>query len=360
VKITRIVAAATAGISLAIAGAIIGSAPAGATTRYTVPGNLLGVSADAPNDAWAVGYAGQAGSSGVLLAHWTGQSWTRVQPVATGQLLGVAAVSPTSAWAVGGSGTYPYHPWMLNWNGTNWHTVQLPGAAPGELTAVTATATDAWAVGVNGSGNPITFHWTKASPTWVFVSAPGAGNGLNAVASVSASSAWAAGEQRPNGVPQSTLAHWGTSWQGQAFPISGSYRYLDGLAADADGLAWGVGTGADDIYGSIGAVSMFYNGRGWGAVTVPGSGASSLYGVAAGPSHSAWAVGKSGNGTLALRWTGNAWAQAATPNPLDSSTLEAVAASSATDAWAVGFGYASVGSTAEETLILHWNGGGWS
>jgi hypothetical protein len=104
---------------------------------------------------------------------------------------------------------------------------------------------------------------------------------------------------------------------------------------------------------------MYWNGQAWGAVAVPGAATSTLYGVAAGPGHSAWAVGRSGGGTLALRWTGRGWAQATTPSPLASSTLEAVSAPSASDAWAVGFGFANSSSTTEETLILHWNGTAW-
>lgn len=334
--------------------------PAG--TRYTTAGNLLGVSAYSAHDAWAVGYAGQLGTSGVLVLHWDGRAWTRQSsPSSAGELLGVADVSPTSAWAVGGYGTYPYHPWLLHWDGRAWHSATIPVRSPGELTAVIATATYAWAVGVNGAGNPLTLHWTSANPTWTNVAAPTpaprAGTALDAVAATSGSSAWAVGEASSGLSNFPSLIRWSTgAWRRVSFPISGNYRYVNGLAADAAGLAWGVGADEGD---RPGALSMIWNGHSWGAVPVPNSAVSTLYGVAPGPGHNAWAVGQEGAGTLALRWTGVGWAQVRTPNPLNSPILEAVTADAAADAWAVGFGYANASSTAEETLILHWNGTTW-
>jgi hypothetical protein len=80
--------------------------------------------------------------------------------------------------------------------------------------------------------------------------------------------------------------------------------------------------------------------------------------VSAGP----WAVGGyTGPGkTLALRWNGSRWKKAATPNPgaSNGSTLLGVTALSSSDAWAVG---AYTGSNlVGNTLVLHWNGSGWT
>jgi hypothetical protein len=76
----------------------------------------------------------------------------------------------------------------------------------------------------------------------------------------------------------------------------------------------------------------------------------SLTGVAATSAGNAWAVGYAGKSSLIVRWNGRAWARQSSP----AGTLSAVAASSATNAWAVG----STGA-ADSALTLHWNGKSW-
>jgi hypothetical protein len=77
----------------------------------------------------------------------------------------------------------------------------------------------------------------------------------------------------------------------------------------------------------------------------------------------AWAVGTAAgsvNGpgqTLVLHWDGTRWTQVASPSPrLSSSELNAVSASSATGAWAVGD---VVSNRVSRTLILRWDGARW-
>ena len=85
------------------------------------------------------------------------------------------------------------------------------------------------------------------------------------------------------------------------------------------------------------------------AFTISGA----LSGVAATSATNAWAVGSTGSGkALIVRWNGAAWTQVASPAPA-SSNLSGVAATSATNAWAVG-------STSSGTLILRWNGTAWT
>jgi hypothetical protein len=52
--------------------------------------------------------------------------------------------------------------------------------------------------------------------------------------------------------------------------------------------------------------------------------------------------------TLIERWKGTSWSRVTSPNPSGNQQLEAVSASSKTDAWAVG------------TIAAHWNGTNWS
>ena len=98
-------------------------------------------------------------------------------------------------------------------------------------------------------------------------------------------------------------------------------------------------------------------------VTSPFNVAGELNGVAATSAGNAWAVGYSGvfdktQQTLLLHWNGRAWSRVTSPKPV-SGQLTAVAAASADDAWAVGFTSAADGSS-PRSLILHWNGKAWS
>ena len=89
-----------------------------------------------------------------------------------------------------------------------------------------------------------------------------------------------------------------------------------------------------------------------------------LTAVAARPSGTAWAVGwwstASGPNSLIERWNGKAWKIAPSPNPArgvgSDPELEGVAATSSSNAWAVG-GYGN--DAQEQTLIYHWNGRSW-
>jgi hypothetical protein len=89
-----------------------------------------------------------------------------------------------------------------------------------------------------------------------------------------------------------------------------------------------------------------------------------LDGVAATSSTDAWAVGEYETTTgavdnLILHWNGTTWSQVKSPNPSTlSNRLYAVSATSSTDAWAVGDYEPGTGSDA--TQILHWNGTKWS
>jgi hypothetical protein len=55
-----------------------------------------------------------------------------------------------------------------------------------------------------------------------------------------------------------------------------------------------------------------------------------------------------------VHWDGTAWRRVPSPSPGTFASLSGVAATSATNAWAVG------GADAGKTLILHWNGTAWN
>ena len=105
---------------------------------------------------------------------------------------------------------------------------------------------------------------------------------------------------------------------------------------------------------------------GWTVATVPQTGNNTLLlGAAARTSTDAWAVGEqfaaAGQAPpppVSYHWNGSAWSIVATPTLGVSSALLAVSASTATDAWAVGFSV--LGRHDDGTLIEHWNGTAWS
>ena len=81
-----------------------------------------------------------------------------------------------------------------------------------------------------------------------------------------------------------------------------------------------------------------------------------LDGVAATSAKNAWAVGYTKSfKTLILHWNGTSWKQVTSRLPATNLGLSGVAATSATNAWAVG-----QTATGGKTLIVHWNGKAWS
>jgi hypothetical protein len=98
--------------------------------------------------------------------------------------------------------------------------------------------------------------------------------------------------------------------------------------------------------------------------TQPPNPAGLLHGVAVLSPCNAWAVGSyntsTASQTLIVHWNGSSWKQVASPNPGGPSTdniLTGVAATSATNAWAVGYYFTE--TDGERTLIEHWNGTVW-
>jgi hypothetical protein len=160
-----------------------------ATSQTTNSAFLLGASADATNDVWAVGFNGSENDKSRTLAmHYDGTSWKTVAipSVGTGanQLNAVVALAPNDVWAVGfstpvappkGAATLTL---IEHWDGTSWSVVTSPNVGPAnsfqsnKLYGITAVSpTDIWAFGsyfaASGSGHQITLleHWDGNSWT---------------------------------------------------------------------------------------------------------------------------------------------------------------------------------------------------
>ena len=102
---------------------------------------------------------------------------------------------------------------------------------------------------------------------------------------------------------------------------------------------------------------------GSGAPAPNRSGNNILNAVAATSACNAWAVGSAASveflqsKTLVERWNGKAWKLQKSPNPSVSNEFYGVAALSSSDAWAVG--YSSPGVNTDQTLVERWNGRAW-
>jgi hypothetical protein len=106
---------------------------------------------------------------------------------------------------------------------------------------------------------------------------------------------------------------------------------------------------------------LHWNGRRWRQQQVhepPNGGA--FGGVAATSATNAWAVGSwatsSPNGALIEHWNGRKWTSVVTHAPAGGAALSAVTAISGNDAWAVGV---TQGTGVYKSLIEHWNGHSW-
>jgi len=179
---------------------------------------------------------------------------------------------------------------------------------------------------------------------------------INAVTTASPSSAWAVGsfitKAGPFGKPY--VAHWnGHAWKQVSAPLG----FLSGAVSTSTRNTWVVGgTGGDGLDFPL---VLRSKGGSWtrAHVPMPPTGGH-FFGVAATSSSNAWAVGLGYGSSIRafiVRWNGSAWKQVRTPR-LGSSALNGVAATSAGNAWAVGHTGPASRPTA---LILRWNGSTW-
>jgi len=171
-----------------------------------------------------------------------------------------------------------------------------------------------------------------------------------------------AGTARPMGGRGCTGA-----WTVAPQPAPAGSGGLNAAAATSSSDAWAVGSLFVQSDQTGNTVIEHHDGTSWSVVASadgPNAVQSSLDGVAARTASDAWAVGtfiRPNNliRTLIERWDGSAWHRVKSPNagtPAGGS-LSGVAAVAADDAWAVG----SFGQGApSRTLIEHWDGTSWS
>jgi serine/threonine protein kinase len=293
--------------------------------------------------------AAQAASSSPSPRHvFTSQA----APVAAGGNLSGVAVVPGGggAWAVGWN-LPAQTPVIYHWDGATWTQSPSPSLAPySELKAVAATSpTDAWAVGDNGAA--LVEHWDGSAWTQVAAPQPPPASVLNGVAAVSPASAWAVGYtyDTSGGDPnwKCLIEHWdGTSWTVVPTRPGG---YLSAVTATSATDVWAVGSTDTGSTGGNGGepLILHWDGTAWTSVPAPGTTGEALYGVAATSATDAWAVGGNGSfDSLILRWDGTAWTSVPAPSTAGG-LLSGVTAASPTSAWAVG------------STVLRWDGTAW-
>ena len=303
------------------------------------------------------------------------QVWTGVPPPSPGavdnDLFAVTAPGPCNVWAVGfyrDVADGQAFSLAEHWNGTAWTVVPTPSpdADINFLSAVSeASLGDMWAVGDTGSSSTFILHWNRVA--WTQVPSPNPSSSVNilsGVAAVSATEAWAVGQYFAGASGDSLLVlRWnGQKWAQAAAPAPGSQSVLNAVTATSANDVWAVGT----FITSSGPKTLIehWNGTRWAQVPSPNPagplGEITLNAVAATSASDAWAVGAYTTGTtdktLIEHWDGHTWKLVASPNPAPNNRLLSVAATSAGNAWAVGTRNTS---TTQLTLILRWNGTAW-
>jgi hypothetical protein len=235
----------------------------------------------------------------------------------------------------------------------------------GRLYSVAAVSpTDAWAVGLHPNSSLIV-HWNGHSWTQ---SLAGAGY-YNGVAADSADDAWAVGGTNWFSPARTLAEHWnGTSWTRVPSPTPAGGGIFAAVTATSPTNAWAVGRtgGGPGVTGVFKPLIEHWNGTTWTQQRFPLPTNGGLFtAVTATSATNAWAVGWTGSTspgagtqTLIEHWNGRTWTRVASPNPAGTfSILDGVAASGPGNVWAVG--YTGTNGGPDQPLILHWQDGAW-
>jgi hypothetical protein len=307
-------------------------------TPFTSLDDVFQVSADAVDDAWAIG---EDYPQSVVL-HWDGSAWGTVPfEIPSGDTVGltsVTAISPNDVWVVGelGEGVGVSKTLTEHWDGSAFTIVPSPNVTTraDSLAAVSASApNDVWTVGDATSGDlPIIEHWDGTQ--WSLVPMKRSDAGMTSVHAIAPDDVWAAGF---SGGPDFAV-HWnGHHWHNSKLPGFGEMA----------------GTSSDDLWAAAGHQIFHWNGTRWSSrrqgpdifasVTVPGA-------------TDVWAVGWVGYSRpkpVVAHWDGQRWTKYTVLMGGQLGFIEDISAVSPTDIWAVGRVAGGSG------IVLHWDGTSW-
>lgn len=360
-------------------GGVAGAAPLSGSWKVVASANppgddsLFAVAAISSNDAWAVGSAGQDGSTPMTLTeHFNGTQWSVIPSPNPGpgsnKLYGVAAVSTTDVWAVGYSYNSPIQTLVLHYDGTQWSVVPSvsPGTFNNQLFGVAAlSARDVWAVGyaANDTTTAALIEHFDGS-TWSVIPSPTLSSSfynLNAITAISSTNVVAVGSfTNQQGHSQALIERWnGSHWKVVSGPNPGTSNLLSGVAAVSASNIWAVGDFTPQ-QGNAATLIEHFDGSTWQVVSSPNRlslNYNGLVSVAALSATNVWAVGQSGisNGdaprgsfsktnafprTLIEHFDGSTWQIVGSPNRGTSDVLTGVAGVPGTSqAWTVGSYY---------------------
>lgn len=252
--------------------------------------DLFAITSISANDIWAVGNLVQDVSNGQALSfnlfeHWNGTAWTPtlIQTDTFEALTGVSADASNDAWAVGWVAPLTAssnEPLAIHWNGTNWVSAATPHVGEGEnqLNAVLALApNDAWAVGFSTPDAPpqqsatLTLIEHFDGTSWTVVPSPNVGpksvNQSNRLLGLTASSPndiWAFGSYFAadgSGHQMTLLLHYdGTSWTIAPSPNPTKGTFLDDLlfagVVPSPGNVWIFGNEDEGANGGMGTLAL--------------------------------------------------------------------------------------------------------
>ena len=305
----------------------------------------------ADDDVWAVGFSVMQENTNTvpyhaLIEHWDGVRWTIVAaptPQFSSELLGISAVAANDVWAVGfnapQSGFVPPQPLIEHWDGSEWTVVPSPNPNGWSwLNAVAAVASnDVWAVGQSRS-EAVFMHWDGSE--WTVVPSPDNAGQRFAITAVASDDIWSSGRGRFDN--SGIFTHWdGMSWN-TVFPgdVVGE---MFGISAAATTDVWSVGHAefvqCDDTctYFEF-AVVAHWDGSGWQRVAGPlaDNSYSGFQTVAAQSAQGIWVTGHNAYETIVNLWDGAQWIDAPSVNAGAGAGFANLAPTPNGDVWAVG------------------------
>ncbi|MBV9208895.1 MAG: hypothetical protein JO037_26590 [Actinobacteria bacterium] len=221
-----------------------------------------GVADISPADAYAVGNNSSIPRG--HLAHWDGTAWSSVTvplppnaPTNT-TLDAISADGPDDVWAVGtflDSASGQFETFSIHFNGTAWSAVPMPlspSGARAQFNGIKANSpADVWAVGEQApaaGGNPTTLIEHFNGTAWSVVPSPSPGGSAilgGVTTSNAANNVWAVGAFTPAGSikAQTLTLNWnGTAWNVVTSPNVASPDGVGAVAANPGAaIVWAVG-----------------------------------------------------------------------------------------------------------------------
>lgn len=295
-------------------------------------------------------------------------TWKMVAAPVVGSSTYLAAVDASSSsnvWAVGDffDGTN-FKTLAMRLTRTGWAVVPTPNPGPGNhalYDVVVFGPNDVWALGGESTTRQASYfslHWNGSSWSAAYIPVPGPAS-VEALDGVASDTLFVAGSFWRHRHDHTLIERWdGTSWQIQAVPNVDTYNNrLRDVSVVSSAEAYAVGSFENG--GEFQTLVEHWDGIAWTIEESQNLGVSpAFFGVGAVAGH-AWAVGRTNvqpqsfNSPLIEAWDGASWQTSPTPLFNTDTWPYGVDARSSSDAWAVGV-------TSGLTLVLHWNGSGWT